>query len=440
MPVLPARAITESQHDKGSRTMTTDTAALEAALQSIDGMEIAQLGATMGSIPSPTGREQAMGDFLCQWLADQGFQPERHEVADGRCNVVARLKGTGGGKSLIFNSHMDTILYGDEDVWLVPREEYHYNHGWVEDGKAFGEGVVNDKGPMAAFMLGTRALRDAGVKLRGDVIMTMVVGEIGMAPIDEYQGSRYLGKGIGAQQLIDHGLWGDYCLNAETTSFGISWADCGAAYYKVTLAGGRRLYTPFIRRPYSPQEQPNAIMRMAYFISAVEEWALKYEESHTREFEGGKIIPKVNIGAVRGGVPFKPASTVGVCSAYVDVRIPPGDGPEEAQRELERLLESLGYPGTVECYMFRRGHIGENMGPFREVLEKAHDHVIGGKPAFASSPVSSMWRDINIFNGAGIPSITYGPGSGPSEISYLSIDELHRAAQAYAATAYYACV
>ena len=162
--------------------MTTDTAALEAALQSIDGTEIAQLGATMGSIPSPTGREQAMGDFLCQWLADQGFQPERHEVADGRCNVVARLKGTGGGKSLIFNSHMDTILYGEEDVWLVPREEYHYNHGWVEDGKAFGEGVVNDKGPMAAFMLGTRALRDAGVKLRGDVIMTMVVGEIGMAP------------------------------------------------------------------------------------------------------------------------------------------------------------------------------------------------------------------------------------------------------------------
>ena len=131
---------------------------------------------------------------------------------------------------------------------------------------------------------------------------------------------------------------------------------------------------------------------------------------------------------------------MGVCSAYVDVRIPPGDGPDEAQRELERLLESLEFPGTVECYMFRRGHIGENMGPFREALEKGHEHVIGGKPGFCSPPVSSMWRDINIFNGAGIPSISYGPGSGPSEISYLAIDELQRAAQAYAATAYYACV
>ena len=422
-------------HDKAA-----PDSALSTALQSIDGIEIAQLGATMGSIPSPTGREQAMGDFLCQWLAEQGFQPERHEVTNGRCNVVARLKGTGGGKSLIFNSHMDTILYGDEDIWLVPREEYHYNHGWVEGDKAFGEGVVNDKGPMAAFMLGTRALRDSGVKLRGDVIMTMVIGEIGMAPIDEFQGGRYWGKGIGAQHLIDHGLSGDYCINAETTSFGIAWADCGAAYYKVTLNGGRRLYTPYIRRPYTAQEQPNAIMRMAHFISAVEEWALEYEKCHTSSYEGGQIIPKVNIGAVRGGVPFKPASTVGVCSAYVDIRIPPGDGPEEGQRELEKLLESLGFPGTVECYMFRKGHIGENMGPFREVLEKAHDHVIGGKPGFCTPPVSSMWRDINIFNGAGIPSITYGPGSGPSEISYLAIDELQRAAQAYAATAYYACV
>ena len=57
-----------------------DTAALNSALQSIDGLEIAQLAATMGSIPSPTGREQAMGDFLCQWLSEQGFQPQRDEV------------------------------------------------------------------------------------------------------------------------------------------------------------------------------------------------------------------------------------------------------------------------------------------------------------------------------------------------------------------------
>ena len=416
-----------------------ETSKLEEALQNINGMEIAELAATMASIPSPTGREQQMGDFLYSWLTDQGFAPERHEVGDGRCSIVARLQGSGGGKSLIFNSHMDTILYGEEDIWLVPREEYHYNHGWVEDGKAYGEGLVNDKGPMAAFMLATRALRDAAVPLRGDIIMTMVVGEIGMAPIDEYQGARYLGKGIGAQNLIDHGLWGDYCLNAETTGFGITWAECGAAYYKVTLFGGRRLYTPYIRRPYTRQEQPNAIVRMAHLISRIEQWGLEYEKAHTRTFEGGEIVPKVNVGAVRGGVPFKPASTVGVCSAYVDVRIPPGDGPDEAQQELNGLLDALGYPGKVECYMFRRGYIGENIGPLRQVIEQAHERIRGGKPPFPSTPTSSMWRDINVFNGAGIPSITYGPGSGPSEMSYLTVDDLRRAARLYAATAFYAC-
>ena len=412
---------------------------IDKALKILDAGEIAELAAAIANVPSPTGREQEVGKFIHGWLTRNGFAAQLHEVADGRCNVTARLKGTGGGKNLIFNSHMDTILYGEEDIWLVPQELHHYNHAWIEDGKVYGEGVVNDKGPMAAFMLAVRALRDAELPLRGDVIMTMVVGEIGMAPIDEYQGARYIGKGVGAQHFIDHGLWGDFCINAETTSFGISWADCGAAYFEVTLFGGLRLYTPYISRPYTLETQPNAVMKMAALVGEIEEWALEYQSANTRHFEGGDIVPKVNVGAIRGGVPWKPASTVGVCSAYVDVRLPPGEGPEHAERELRRLIEKLGFRGEVECYMFRRGYIGENIGPLRKAIEAAHEGIIGGSPSFASTPVSSMWRDTNVFNGAGIPCITYGPGVGPSEISYLSVEDLHRAAQVYALIACHAC-
>jgi len=73
--------------------------------------------------------------------------------------------------------------------------------------------------------------------------MTMAVGEIGMGPMDEFQGPKYIGKGYGSRHAVAHGIMGDYALVAESTDFGVTGVEAGAAYFKVTLHG-TGYYTP----------------------------------------------------------------------------------------------------------------------------------------------------------------------------------------------------
>ena len=98
---------------------------------------------------------------------------------------------------------------------------------------------------MAAFMIATKAIKNSGIQLAGDIIMTMVVGEIGMGPVDEFRGAKYIGKGFGSRHAVTHGVNGDFALIAETTDFGVTWIEAGAAYFKITLEG-RGFYTPRI--------------------------------------------------------------------------------------------------------------------------------------------------------------------------------------------------
>lgn len=415
------------------------TSTQEKVLSLIRQEELVELATTLGSIPSPTGEEKAVGDFLHQWLKGEGFQPFKQQAAEGRENVVARLPGKGGGKSLIFNSHMDTAFWSPQSYWVVEKEERHYNHAWVEDGKIHGQGVVNDKGPMAAFLIAAKALRDSGAPLRGDVILTMVVGEIGGAPIDEFQGPAYLGKGFGARHLVDHGVVADCALVAESTGFGLTWAQCGALYIKVTTRG-RGVYTPYIQRPHPVEESPNALIQMAKLVLAIEEWAFEYEQKQALPLEFGEIRPKVSVGAIRSGLPFRPSTTPAICSSYLDVRLVPDADPDPIVEEIQSIARKVGVGAEVQVYLYRPGYIAKDIGHLKGAIEAAHHAVLGGKPGGVTPPVTSLWRDVNIFNAAGIPSMSYGPGTGAGGgTTYVTIEGLLKASQVYALTALHAC-
>ena len=79
----------------------------------------------------------------------------------------------------------------------------------------------------------------------------------------------------------------------------------------------------------------------------------QYELRH--RFPGGVIIPKVNIGAIEGGLPIKPNYSAGICYAYVDVRIPPGVKPLAAFREVEQVAAEAGVPVELEMYLSQPG-------------------------------------------------------------------------------------
>ena len=113
-----------------------------------------------------------------------------------RVNAIGRLRGTGGGKSLLFNGHLDTNPV--TEGWTVDPWG-----GKVDDKFIYGIGVSNMKAGDAAYFCALKTLIDAGVKLKGDVILTFVVGEL--------QG------GVGTMALIDQGLRADYFINSEPT-------------------------------------------------------------------------------------------------------------------------------------------------------------------------------------------------------------------------------
>lgn len=415
----------------------------DSVLASIDRQALVDLALRFGNTSSPTGLEAPMGEAVFEWLTQEGFSAEKIEVAPGRYNVTALLKGTGGGASLIFNAHIDTKYGAPEDFWSAGELMPEYTSAWMEGDQIFGQGVFNDKGPLTATLFAAKAIRDSGVQLKGDLYLTAVVGEIGTAPVDEFQGSRYLGKGLGTRHLVDHGIVADYALVAECTSFCTTWAQCGCAYFQITTRG-KGLYTPFIPRPTERPKSPNAIVKMAQVINALEDWADGYIERETVQFGGGVIHPNVSVGAIRGGLPYKIGNSVGRCSIYLDVRIPPGKDPLFIQPEIERAIRDTGVEAEVRPYMTRRGYEAQDYEPLVEAIEGAHRNVFGKPTETIDPPITSMWRDMNIFNQVGIPSATYGPSYNKSfsqgqELDSLHADDLLKAAKVYAQVAMDIC-
>lgn len=424
----------------GTREQAVDVA-LRDVVGRIDEGELVELALALGGIDSPTGREGPVSDFVFDWLSDAGFAPRRLGLFPDRANVVATLPGRGDGPSLLFNGHLDTTIAA-EDVLTTPlagAREYH--EAWREGDHLIGNGVVNNKGVMACWLTACKALKEADAPLAGDLVLTSVVGEIGLEPVDEFQPPEYVAKEAGARYVVNRGVTADYAIVAEGTDFGLCWVEAGKAFFKVSVLGDEPpLYTPYLPRPTSLEGSPNAIVRATRVIQAIEEWAERYEREHAYRCEGGTVVPKASVNAVRSGVPWKITKTPSVCHLYVDVRITPEQDARGVERELRLALEQTGVPTTVEPFVFRRGYEARGVEPLVAGVEAAHARVLGGKPGRPIDAITSMWRDSNVFNEVGIPTVVYGPGASVGGGNFaMEVRALVDAARVYAAIAVEVC-
>jgi acetylornithine deacetylase/succinyl-diaminopimelate desuccinylase-like protein len=415
----------------------------QRVLDHIDVDELVKVALDLGNIDSPTGSEGPVGDYVHDWLGRQGIKAAKVALLPDRPNVIGTLPGRGRGKSLVFNSHMDTTIHKDE--WWTTRRAADpvFHSAWREGDILIGNGVCNDKGPMATWLLAAKAIKDSGVTLEGDLVLMAVVGEIGLEPVDEFQSPAYLAKEAGTRFAITHGGVGDYALVAEGTDFGLVGVEAGKAFFKITVFGNDLpIYTPYIGRPTSIEKNPSAIVRMAPLIQRVEEWAYEYEQKNRYECAGGVIVPRVNIGAIRGGVPYKITKTVQQCAIYVDVRTTPVQNPLDIRDELRALVAGIGLDGEVELFVYRPAFEADprKVEPLAAAITHAHRELLGGTPQPASPPFSSMWRDINCFNEMRIPAITYGPGVSVGGGNFgMKISTLVTGARLYALTALELC-
>lgn len=410
-------------------------------LKTIDPKEVVGLALALGNIDSPTGSEGPAGEFVYEWLAREGFEPKRYALVPERPNVAAWIHGTGGGYSLIFNSHLDTTLRSDA-VWSArDAKDPLYHSAWIDGDQIYGDGVVNDKGPMAAFLVAAKAIRKAGYPLKGDLIVSAVAGEISREPIEEWQGPAYLSKDLGARFMATHGVVADFALVAEGTGFGIVGIEPGKAHFKVTVfTEGPRYYSPYLPRPTGMADSPNAIVRAAAVIEAFERWAYGYEQRNTYEGPTGRIVPKASVNAIRSGYPFSLTSAPQLAAFYVDSRILPGANPMDVRDELRAVLKETGVPGTVELFLYRPGFEAKGAERLIETVRRCHAQTFAFPPAIVADAVTSMWRDTNAWNEVGIPSISYAPrAASHATTKSFKIKDLTDAAVVYARIAMDLC-
>lgn len=421
--------------------MRTESGTIDKVLSTIDREELARLAMDIVSIPTPTGSEGEVARFIGDWLKKQGIEAFLQETEKDRYNVVGILPGRGGGPTLLYNGHMDTALAGtQEDLLITGRTEPEWQALAIRDGEIIrGSGIVNDKGPLACTLIMAKALKESGVPLMGDIIVTGVAGEIGRAPVDQFQGPAYRGKGHGARFLVTHGIVGDYAIVAEPSQFRITWAQCGAVFIKITNYG-EPMYAPFVEHAVSPKESKNAVVKMASIIPALEEWARRYENEHRYEFKGGTMVPKVNIGSIFGGAPFKPNFSPAICNLYVEAFMTPGQRAIDVLREVKEVLRSTGIEAKCSLFLSVNGYEAKGAEPLVEAMEEAHLYVRGRKPEPIRSAYTSTYADLTVFAEVGIPAIKCGPSpeapdAKPATGERQKIDDLLAAAKMYSIAA-----
>jgi acetylornithine deacetylase/succinyl-diaminopimelate desuccinylase-like protein len=421
--------------------MRIDSGTIEKVLSHIDREELTRLAMDIVSIPSPTGSEGAVGRFIEDWLKKQGIEAFRQEIEQERYNVVGVIPGKGNGPTLLFNGHMDTALAGtQEDLLITGRSEPEWQALATREGDVIrGSGIVNDKGPLACTLIMAKALKESGVQIMGDILVTGVAGEIGRSQVDHYRGPAYRGKGLGARFLVTHGVVGDYAIVVEPSQFRITWAQCGAVFIKITTYG-EPMYAPFVDHPVSAKESKNAVIRMASIIPALEEWARRYEKEHRYEFKGGTMVPKVNIGSIFGGAPFKPNFSPAICNLYVEAFMTPGQRAIGVLREVKEVLAGTGIEAKSSLFLSVNGYEAKGAEPLVEAMEEAQEYVRGRKPEPIRSAYTSTYADLTVFAEVGIPVIKCGPSpenpdAKPATGEMQKIDDLHAAAKMYAVAA-----
>jgi acetylornithine deacetylase/succinyl-diaminopimelate desuccinylase-like protein len=422
--------------------MTFDIEAAQNVLAQIDRDELAQLGCDLVDIPSPTGQEVAIAEFILRWFDVNGLKAVRQDVAENRPNAIGVLKGDGSGLSLGFNGHTDTSFTGtDADLRMISGiggadEDLT---GRIVGDKVQGLGISNMKGGVAAFMMAGKALRKSGVQLKGDVVLAAVVGEISRTPIGPWQGQEYRGEGAGTRHLLTHGMHTDYAVCCDGSDLNIVWTQTGVVQAKITTYGKAQAAWG-TKRSETPVAEFNAIIKMMKIIEAVDKWGAEFEQKYVYESPTGPLLPKVNIGGIEGGAPYRPNYFPGVCCIYVDVRMPPQVRPVTIQYEMERVLNGLGIEYDLEFYKSLLGHEGKQVEPLVRSAKEVHQHLFGETIKPEPPDRASIWTDTNVYNEVGIPCVKIGPrGKRVARQEEIEIDQMLNAAKIYALMALDIC-
>ena len=315
---------------------------------------------------------------------------------DGRPQLVARLDGAGGGRSLLLNGHIDAVPYGDLARW-----DSHPLTAEVRDGFLYGRGANDMKGAIAAFVYVLECLRAEGVRLRGDVIVAA--------------NSEEESNGSGSLRVAQRGLKADAGICGEPTGFDV-WLACrGIINVRVTVPG-RSGHAEMPQTGWREGGAVNAIEKLEPVLGAIralrEDWRTRADGRHPL-LAPPDIVPTL----LRGGewMVTYPDSCVLTCDAqYLPVRVDAAGYGREVREEItERLMAAASadpwlaeHPITIE---FIAESVPAAVPGDHEIVELALQ-TAGEVGREGRISALDSWHDAATYTRFGTPTVSFGPG------------------------------
>ena len=387
------------------------------------------------AVPSFTGSEEPMAELMRGTFEDLGLAVQWQQVEEGRANVLGTLAGAGGGPTLMFNGHMDTS-YSGREPWLAHVPGFQ-PEPFVREDRLYGLGISNMKGALACYVEALRALIDGGVRLKGDVVVAAVCGEIEKAQFGDAQGAEFRGYATGSRHLVSHGGIADVCILGEPTEGKVVLGHFGSLWLRISTRGN------FIHTAFSEgKRDQNSILRMREVLDAVLDWIPIWEGDPENSYRGAKAI--VNVGALQGGFGWRVSRTPHRTDLFLDVRVPPGKPMPVARRQvldfvrgLAERLPDFGIEGEV--YVTAPGSEIAEDHPLVAAIAESHAEVFGEPP---ERDVTRWFSDASVLTRYGIETVNYGTSTGLLDTEYgenLEIDGLVKTAEVYSRAAQRVC-
>jgi len=342
----------------------------------------------------------------------------------GRPQLIARLPGSGGGRSLVLNGHIDAVPPGDLTQWSVDPFK-----GVVRDDQLWGRGANDMKGGIAGFLFALECLQREGIALKGDVVFCTNTDEES--------------SGAGGQALVARGVSGDAGMCAEPTNFD-AWIACRGYLIVSVKVRGRAGHAEMPMPHWQAGGAVNAIDRLEVVLGAIrrlrEDWRTRPDHQHPLLAPGG-IVPT----QVTGGE--WPVTYPALVTLLCDVQYTPSRVGSEGYcvPVRDEITARLSAAAASDPWLAERPLEFEFLGE-AVPAEIAPDHPLVVTALQAASDVGrrgkvgglDSWHDPATFVRAGTPMFSFGPGGFGTAHALderVSIDDLvdHSAATALVA-------
>ncbi len=344
--------------------------------------------------------EREIAHFVANWLERAGVEVTWDEPVPGRPSVIGIVRGTGGGRSLLLNAHMDT-------VGVAGMKRPH--DPVVEGNRLYGRGAYDMKGGLAAIMVA--AAQAKKLSLRGDVILTAVADE-------EY-------ASLGTQSMVKQ--WhADAAIVTEPTALRLCVAHKGFVWLEITTQGraahGSR-----------PDLGCDAIVKMGHILLGLE-----HLDRSLREVPSHRLLGSGSLHAslIEGGQEL--SSYPEHCILQVERRTIPGETPEQVEAEVRALLGQIQTADptiltSVKTTFVREPfEVAENTLIVQTVSRQA-ELLLGSAPEIIGD---TPWMDAALLAAEGIPTVVFGPGGAGAHavVEWADLEQVQRCSDVLLAT------